>query len=618
MGKKVGIIKEDGSLKFKKLQNMANILRKDSLTMTSKAGSGHPSSCLSCADIMSVLFFDEMKYDVADAENPDNDEFVLSKGHAAPILYSCLFHSGCARYDLNGLRKFNSPLEGHPMPFTKWIKFATGSLGQGLSIGAGMALGIKLQKRKSRVFVLVGDSEMAEGSNWEAIQFASHYNLNNLIAIVDINRLGQRGETMLGHDIAKYKKRFESFGWSVFSVDGNNVKQLISAFGKSRGSEKPVVILTKTLKGKGVKFIENKEGWHGKALDSKELEKAINGLGINEIPSFDIQRPEITEVKNGRELTLKQTTFKPKETVSTREAYGRALANLAKANPNLIALDAEVSNSTFSEEVKKEKPGQFVEGYIMEQNLIGVALGLSKKGFNVFASSFAAFLERAHDQIRMTALSKPNMTICGSHCGISIGEDGPSQMGLEDISMYRALPNSIILYPSDAVSTEKLVYLASQIAGLKYIRTTRPKTGIIYDKNEKFDVGDFKILRQSVKDKVVLIGAGITLHESLKAHEELKKAKIDSSVIDLYCIKPLNIKKLSDFIKSHGGKAITTEDHYKEGGIGEMLSSELANSGITIKSLCVNQIPHSGSMAELMDKFGINSNAIVREAKKLV
>ena len=534
MGKKVGIIKEDGSLKFKKLQNMANILRKDSLTMTSKAGSGHPSSCLSCADIMSVLFFDEMKYDVADAENPDNDEFVLSKGHAAPILYSCLFHSGCARYDLNGLRKFNSPLEGHPMPFTKWIKFATGSLGQGLSIGAGMALGIKLQKRKSRVFVLVGDSEMAEGSNWEAIQFASHYNLNNLIAIVDINRLGQRGETMLGHDIAKYKKRFESFGWSVFSVDGNNVKQLISAFGKSRGSEKPVVILTKTLKGKGVKFIENKEGWHGKALDSKELEKAINGLGINEIPSFDIQRPEITEVKNGRELTLKQTTFKPKETVSTREAYGRALANLAKANPNLIALDAEVSNSTFSEEVKKEKPGQFVEGYIMEQNLIGVALGLSKKGFNVFASSFAAFLERAHDQIRMTALSKPNMTICGSHCGISIGEDGPSQMGLEDISMYRALPNSIILYPSDAVSTEKLVYLASQIAGLKYIRTTRPKTGIIYDKNEKFDVGDFKILRQSVKDKVVLIGAGITLHESLKAHEELKKAKIDSSVIDLY------------------------------------------------------------------------------------
>jgi transketolase len=599
------------------LKAIADILRKDSIEMTTKAGSGHPTSCLSCADLMACLFFEEMRYDSGNAENPDNDEFVLSKGHAAPILYACLNRSGCARYDLNGLRKFNSPLEGHPMPFTKWIKFASGSLGQGLSLGAGLAIGMKMQKRKNRVYVLLGDSELAEGNNWEAIQFASYYKLNNLIAVVDANGLGQRGETQLGNNVKEYKKIFDSFGWESVVIDGHNIPQILKAFEKANKIEKPMVIIAKTIKGKGISFLEGNEGWHGKALNDKEAEKAIMKLHIHPFPNIIIHKPYQLEVKEEKERSLKPIAWKAKDIFSTREAYGLALANLAKSNPKIIAMDAEVSNSTFAEEVKKVKKNQFIEGFIMEQNLISSALGLSKKGFNVFASSFAAFLERAHDQLRMAAYSKPNLTICGSHCGVSIGQDGASQMGLEDIGMYRALPGSIIFYPCDPVSTEKLTYLASQTNGLKYIRTTRGKNLSIYEKDETFELGEFKILKESIKDKLVLIGAGITLHESLKAADELKKGKIDVSVIDLYCIKPLNIKKLSQFVKSHGNKVIVTEDHYKEGGIGEMLASELANTGITIKHLCVKEIPHSGAPDDLLDKYGINAKAIVAEAKKI-
>ncbi len=603
---------------IKQLKEIANILRKDSLVITSKAGSGHPTSCLSCAEIMATLFFNEMKYDVNNADNLNNDEFVLSKGHAAPIYYSCLYHSGCARYPLDSLRKLNSVWEGHPTPFTRWIKFATGSLGQGLSLGAGMALSQKMQKRKSKTFVLIGDSEMAEGSNWEAIQFASHYNLNNLVAIVDLNGLGQRGETMIGHNAKLLSLRFSTFGWNAIVVDGHNIQQLLGAFERAKKSEKPTAIIAKTLKGKGVSFLENKEGWHGKALNENELKKALSQIKAGDFPLMNIQRPLEINMKEEKLGALKPLQIKVKENYSTREIYGLALANLAKSHHNVLAIDAEVSNSTFSEEVKKQNKNQFIEGYIMEQNLIGVSLGMSKKGYNVYSSSFAAFLERAHDQLRMATLSKPNLTICGSHCGVSIGQDGASQMGLEDIGMFRSLPNSILLYPSDAISTEKMVYLSTITPGLKYIRTTRGKYPILYNKDEEFAVGEFKVLRQTGKDKIVLIGSGVTLHESLKAHEELKKAKIDSAVIDLYCIKPLDIKKLSQFIKSHGNKVIITEDHYKEGGIGEMLMTELSGSGIVIKSLAVKEIPHSGSPEELLDKYGINAKAIVSEAKKIV
>jgi transketolase len=601
----------------KELQDLANILRRDSLIMTSKADSGHPTSCLSFAELLSCLFFNELKLDTKNPNNPDNDEFILSKGHAAAILYSCLKHIGVLTENLENYRKLTSDLEGHPTPELKWIKVATGSLGQGLSIGAGMALASKLQKRKSRTYVLLGDSELAEGSNWEALQFSSFNNLSNLTAIIDLNRLGQRGETMIGHNSKLLAIRLSSFGWNTIVIDGHNIKQILDALNKARKSDKPTAIIAKTIKGKGVSFLEDKNGWHGKALNEKELKKALAEIPNPQLTKITISPPEPINTKLPLEHKIILTKYKPQDEISTREAYGLTLANLTKSNPNILALDAEVSNSTFSEKVKKETPKQFIECFVAEQNMIGLALGLSKKGFNVFASSFASFLSRAHDQIRMSSISKANFTICGSHCGISIGQDGASQMGLDDLAMFRAIPTSTILYPSDAVSAEKLTILSSTISGIKYLRTTRPKTPIIYEQKEEFPIGEFKILKQSNKDKLVLIGSGITLHESLKAHEELKKSKIDSAVIDLYCIKPLNSKKLIEFVKQHGNKIIVTEDHYKEGGIGEALLSALNNSGIEISHLAVSRIPHSGTKDELLDRYGINAKAIVNLAKKI-
>jgi transketolase len=599
----------------KELQDIANILRGDVLRMTTVAGSGHPTSCLSCAEIMAVLFFHEMNYDIKNPFNPDNDEFILSKGHAAPILYSCLYHAKCIRVNLNSLRKLNSPLEGHPVPSLKWIKVATGSLGQGLSVGLGMALAAKLQKRNYRTYVLLGDSETAEGSVFEAFQLASHYELNNLCAIIDINRLGQTGPTMLAHNIKAYKKRFQALGWKAISIDGHNIKQIIKALIKARKSKLPTVILAKTYKGRGVSFLENKEGWHGKALSKEELAKALQEIPNPKFPKIKIKKPKkiLRKIKIKK---IKNTAYKLNEEIATRSAYGKALANLALADPRVIAIDAEVSNSTHTEEVKKVKPNQFIQTYIAEQNMLGISLGLSIKGFRVFASTFSAFLTRAHDQIRMAAISSANLTLCGSHSGISIGEDGPSQMGLEDISMFRALPNSIVLYPSDAVSTEKLVKLSYKLKGIKYIRTTRPKTNVIYKNNEKFPLGEFKILKKSNKDKAVIATAGITLHEALKAYQELKKKGINISVIDIYCIKPFNHKKLIKHVKKHGNKLIIVEDHYKEGGIGEMIISKLKNTNIKIEHLCINEIPHSGSKDELLEKHKINSHAIIKILEK--
>lgn len=604
----------------KELQDIANLLRRDVLEMTSEAGSGHPSSCMSCAEIISTLFFNEMSFDINNPNNPDNDEFVLSKGHAAPILYSVLYRAKCINNNIKSLRKLASPLEGHPIPSSliPWIKFASGSLGQGLSIGVGISLASKLKGRKCKTYVLLGDSETAEGSIYEALQLASHYKLNNLVAIIDVNRLGQTKETMLGHDVKAYSSRFEKFGWETIMINGHNIQQILSAFEKARKSEKPFMIVAKTIKGKGINFIEDKNGWHGKALNENELKKALKLIPEREMPKIQIKNPIKTIIKEERKLNLVSTKYNIKENTATRQAYGNALANLAKSDQGVIAIDAEVSNSTHSEEVKKKTPKQFIEAYIAEQNMIGISLGLSKKGFNIFASTFATFLTRAHDQLRMAAVSNPNLTICGSHAGVSIGEDGVSQMGLEDIAMFRSLPKSIILYPSDAISTEKLVYLAANIKGLKYIRTTRSKTPIIYPPTETFCLGEFKILRQSLNDKAVIIGAGITLHESLKAYDQLKNKNIQTSVIDLFCIKPLETRKLISFIKQHGNKLIITEDHYKEGGIGEMLISALADTEIQIKHLSINQIPHSGKMEELLDKYQISAKHIIDAVKSLI
>jgi len=597
------------------LRDIASVLRRDVLKMTTEAGSGHPSSCMSCAEIMSVLFFDEMKYDVKDANNPDNNEFILSKGHAAPILYSSLKRAGCIKNSLDSLRKLKSPLEGHPMPRSlKWIKVATGSLGQGAAIGVGMALAGKLQGRNYRTYVLIGDSEMAEGSVYEALQLGSHYNLDNLCLIIDVNRLGQRGETMIGHEMRKYENAMKSFGWHAIVVDGHNVNHLTEAFVEARRSGRPTVIIAKTRKGKGVSFIENKKGWHGKALSKEELVKALREVPDVKMPKIKIDKPKKIEFKTRKKTPVKLNPYEKGAMVATRMAYGRVLANLAKSDLKVIAVDAEVSNSTKAEEVKKVRPGQFVESYIAEQDMVGICLGLSKKGFNVFGSTFAAFFSRAHDQIRMAALSSGNFTLCGSHAGVSIGEDGASQMGLEDITLFRTLIDSKIFYPSDAISTERLVKLASTEKGIKYIRTTRGKTPVIYSEKEKFELGDFKVLKKSGRDKVVLVGSGITLHECLKAHEKLK---IETAVIDLYCVKPFDSKKFIKFVKGHGGKIVAVEDHYAAGGVGEMLAEELENTNIKIKHLAVREIPHSGKSGELLKKYGIDYSAVVRAARKI-
>ena len=599
----------------KALRDIANILRRDSLISTSEAGSGHPTSCLSCAEMLSVLFFKEMSYDSTNPSNPDNDEFILSKGHAAPILYSALFRAGCIKNSLKSLRKLSSPLEGHPMPGSfPWVKVASGSLGQGLSIGIGMALAIRLQKRNSKVYVLMGDSESSEGSVWEGLQLASYYNLNNLIAIFDINKLGQRGETMLGHNIKTYEKRIQSFGWNTIAIEGHNIGQVLKALNKAKKSSKPTAILAKTIKGKGVSFIEGKNGWHGKALNPEELEKALKEIQEKEMSLFDIVKPKPVNHKiNVKKPSL--PLYKLNELVATRKAYGETLAALAEANPNIIAVDAEVSNSTFSEIVKEKTPSQFIETFIQEQNMIGITLGLSKKGLIPYSSTFAAFLSRAHDQLRMSALSQADFTVSGSHCGVSIGEDGPSQMGLEDIDLFRSLPNSIVFYPSDATSTSKIVEMCSKLKGIKYIRTTRPATPVIYNQNETFPIGEFKALKASNHDQLVLAGSGITLHEALKAHEELLKKGIKTSVIDLYCIKPFDAKKFTSFVKTHGNKIVIAEDHYSEGGIGEMITSSLSGASVKIKHLAIREIPHSGKKEELLDAYGISWKSMVKEAK---
>jgi transketolase len=594
----------------KQLSDIANVLRRDTAIMTTHADSGHPTSCFSCAEIMSVLFFDQMSYDVKNPNNPDNDEFILSKGHAAPIIYSALYRNKSIKANLNTLRDLHSKLEGHPMPKSlKQIKVATGSLGQGLSVGIGMALAAKLNKRNYKTYVLMGDSETAEGSIWEAFQLGSYYNLNNLVAIIDANRLGQRGQTMLGHEVKKYKKRISSFGWNAIVIDGHSISQIKKALNKK--SKKPLAIIAKTMKGKGVSFLENKEGWHGKAMDERQLGQALDELPHSHMPHIYIKKPKKITPKKQKTKSISEPKFQDNTSLATRDSYGDTLAYLASKNNKVIAIDSEVSNSTKSEEVKKNNPNQFIETFIAEQNMIGIALGLSKKGFTPYASTFSAFLSRAHDQIRMAALSSANVNICGSHAGVSIGEDGASQMGLEDIAIFRSTINSSVLYPSDAISTRELTKLAAKTKGITYIRTTRPKTRILYDDKEKFPLGDFKVLKQGKKG--VLIGAGITTHECLKAGEKLDNV----SVIDLYSIKPLNKNKLVKFIKVHGKKIVISEDHYREGGIGEMLAEELENTNIKISHLYVKDMPHSGTGEELLKKYKIDSNAIVNAYKKL-
>ena len=597
---------------------MAQKLRRHSLESTTAAGSGHPSSCMSCAEIVSVLFFDEMRWDPKDPSGNAADVFVLSKGHAAPILWAALKESGAISEDLLSLRLFGSPLEGHPTPNSAWVRVATGSLGQGLSSAAGMAWARQADGRQGRVFTLLGDGEAAEGSVWEAAQFASFNRLDNLCAILDVNRLGQSGPTMYEHDTATYEQRLRAFGWDVAVVDGHDVAALRAAFVRARGTlGRPFGIVAKTLKGKGVSFLEDKGGWHGKPVRmGEELTRAVAELGDTAL-TLPVAPRRYPAPAPRTEVPLTLTPgYSLGQEVATREAYGTALAKLAKLSKRVSAIDGDTKNSTFSERLKEAAPAQFAEGYIAEQNMVGVALGMATEGRIPFASTFACFLTRAYDFIRMAAYSKPpHLILCGSHAGVSIGEDGPSQMALEDLAMMRAITGASVLYPSDAVSAERLVEAAANTPGIVYIRSSRPKTRVLYGNDETFPIGGSKTVRASAKDAVTVVGAGVTLHEALAAAELLAKEGIAVRVIDLYSIKPVDVATLHKAAAETRG-IVTVEDHSVCGGLGEAVASAVAGR-TRIELLGIREIPRSGKPAELMQKYGIAADSIVAAVKRL-
>jgi len=579
--------------------------------------------------IVATLFFTTLRYDVPNPENPLNDRFVLSKGHAAPLLYAVWAEAGAFPVEhLKTLRRIDSELEGHPTPRFKWAEVATGSLGQGLSIANGMALAAKMDKLPYRVYALLGDGEVAEGGVWEAVAFASYYKLDNLTAIVDVNRLGQSAPTMLQHDLETYARRFEAFGWHAIAVDGHDVEQLMSAFEQAKNVKgKPTVILAKTIKGKGVSFLEDKEGWHGRPLPKDLAEKALAELALTDeqialARSLKVHPPEgVVAVAANPQSSIVEPEFPRYELgqqVATREAYGDGLVALGKVNPNIVALDGDVKNSTFSEKFMAAFPERFVECFIAEQNMIGTAVGLATRGKIPFASSFACFLMRAYDFIRMAGIGMANIKLCGSHAGVSIGEDGPSQMGLEDIAAMRAIPRSVVLYPCDAVSTVKLVAEMAKYRGIAYLRTTRPKTPVIYSNDEEFPIGGCKILRSSPDDVVTVVAAGITVFEALKAYEVLSNEGIKIRVIDLYSVKPLDEATLIRCALETNRTIITVEDHYPEGGIGDAVASAVSKEGIKVYKLAVNDLPRSGKPDELMDMFGISARHIVETVKRLV
>ncbi len=595
---------------LKQLHEIASVLRRDVLAMTTKAGSGHLTSCLSAAEILACLFFHEMKYDIKDAANPDNDEFILSKGHAAPLWYAALYHAGCIKEELLGFGTEESLLEGHPFPHLPWIKAAIGSPGQGLSIGLGMALAGKMQNRQFRTYVLLGDSESAEGQVYEAAQLAAHYKVNHLCAIIDINRLGQQTETMLAWNMKEYKKRWEGLGWSVISVNGHDNKQLSAAFAQARKATTPVVILAQTIKGKGISFLENQEGWHGRALNDAQATQAMLELPKARMPLLKISKPRKLSSKEQKRPPVPHTPYGITELVSTREAYGKALTRCVAENAKLLVLDAEHTISTSTELVKKTHPAQYIECYHAEQNMVSMALGLAIKGYTICATTPAVYTTKAHDQLRIAAWSKATMVLAGTHAGVSSGEDG--QRGLEDISLFRALPHVAVVYPADAVATEKLLLRAVQNQSVTYIRLAKPKTPLLYAYTEEFPLGDFKVLEASVQDKAVIVGAGSTVHEAMKAHTALKKLRITTAVIDLYSLKPFNKEKFSAFVKEHGNKVVVVEDHYPEGGIGEMLAAALAHTESKLQLLAVSKIPRAASKERALEYAGINAQAILQ------
>ena len=601
------------------LHNIATQLRIDSIRATTAAGSGHPTSSMSAAEIMACLFFAVMNFDPQDPANQTNDKFVLSKGHAAPVLYSTWAELGyISREHLLTLRRLDSDLEGHPTPILKFVSVPTGSLGQGICVALGMALDARIDGTAVRSYALLGDGENAEGSVWEAAELASHHKVDNLCAVVDVNRLGQSQPTMLQHHLEIYQQRWSAFGWNAIVVDGHDVRQLLEAFDTAKRTKgKPSVVLARTLKGKGVSFVEDKEGWHGKAMKKDEADKAVAELEQQFVktsapkpkPSMPTSKPkQYPAYKN-----IGAPQYQIGKEVATREASGHALEQLGKINETLVCLDGDVENSTYTEFFQKVAPNRFVEGYIAEQNMVGMAMGLAATGKIAFASTFACFLTRAADFVRLAGLAHLNLKFIGTHVGVSIGEDGSSQMGLEDISLFRAMADSIVLYPSDAVSAWYAVDLAAAHKGIAYIRAGRPKQPVLYGNDEQFQVGKAKVLRQSKDDAVAVVGAGVTINEALKAYDELKKQGVNIRVIDLFSVRPADRDTLLAAAAASNNTIITVEDHYAAGGVGDAVCEAVAPEGVRVYRLAVREVPHSGTAEQLLAKYKIDSQAIIEQ-----
>uniref|UniRef100_A0AC35F9Z0 Transketolase-like pyrimidine-binding domain-containing protein n=1 Tax=Panagrolaimus sp. PS1159 TaxID=55785 RepID=A0AC35F9Z0_9BILA len=615
-----------------KIGDAANRMRISAIDMTCASKSGHPTSSASAAEIVATLFFGEMRYSVEHPRHVGADRFILSKGHACPILYAAWEEAGLlTREQTLTLRKIDSDIEGHPTPRLNFIDVATGSLGQGLGYAAGMAyVGKYVDKASYRVYTLLGDGESSEGAVWEAAAFSAHYKLDNLVAIVDVNRLGQSEAAPLGHNIEMFADRFRAFGFHAIVVDGHDVAALLKAFAEAKTiKNKPTAILCKTFKGKGIKDVEDQDNWHGKPVAAeavKEIQARIKG----DKPKWNIPSV-VTDVKEhdlklGSIKMSSPPSYKLGDKIATRQAYGTALTKLADTCKQILAFDADTKNSTFSIEVLKKHPEQFVECFIAEQNMVSAAIGAGCRDRTIpFCSTFAAFFTRAADQIRMGAISFANVKLCGSHAGISIGEDGPSQMALEDLALFRTVPNSVVFYPSDGTSAERAVELAANIRGIVFIRTGRPALPVLYEPNEHFEVGKAKVLKNTLDGKgkgVVLIGSGVTLYEALKAHDELNSAGIKSAVIDLFTIKPIDTNTILETARAIGEnpQIITIEDHYQAGGIGEAVASAVSSSNdkVRVHSIFVKDVPRSGPPDALLDMFGISAKHIVAKAKSIV
>ena len=596
-------------------------LRVDSIRASAVTKSGHPTSSMSAADLMAVLLAKYLRYDFDRPEHPGNDHLVFSKGHASPLLYALFKAAGAiSDEELLGFRELGSRLEGHPTPVLPWVDVATGSLGQGLPVAVGIALaGKRLDRLPYRTWVLCGDSEMSEGSMWEALEHAAFYELDNLTAIIDVNRLGQRGETMHGWDLDSYVGRAEKFGWKAIAIDGHDVEAIDRAYAEAVGTAgRPTVVVARTVKGRGVAAVEDKGGFHGKALD--EPDESISELGGIRDIKVEVGSPAAAEPHSFPAGRLELPAYDVGKEVATRKAYGDALAALGGGRGDVVALDGEVSNSTYAEIFAAAHPERYFEMYIAEQQMIAAAVGLQVRGWVPFASTFAAFLTRAYDFIRMAAVSRADIRLCGSHAGVSIGEDGPSQMGLEDLAMMRAVHGSTVLYPCDANQTAKLVAAMADRDGIVYLRTTRAATPVIYDARDEFEIGGSRVVRSSEDDDVAIVAAGITVPAALAAADALEEEGIRARVVDLYSLKPIDADTLRAAAEATGGRLVVVEDHWPEGGLGEAVLSVFAASenGPRIDHLAVRAMPGSGKPAELLAAAGIDAEAIAESARRLV